>query len=215
MALVLRLRARGIADTAVLRALETVPRRLFTPHRYADLAWRDVALPIACGQTMPDPTLIARALEALDLDRGQRVLEVGTGSGYATALMAQIAGEVVSYERTRALAGEAGARLASLKIGASVRHGDGLSPQEADGLFDRIIAHGEPPEGPRSLVARLAEGGALIYARAHDGRSRVLVRVRDGPRGLLEEPLFRVPAAAADVGNGARVCDRRVEIDSP
>ena len=86
MAFLLRMRARGISDVAVLRALETTPRELFVPHRYRDLALRDIALPIPCGQTMPEAWLVARMMEALDLEPRHRLLEIGAGSGYATAM---------------------------------------------------------------------------------------------------------------------------------
>src|ERR1700754_1811922 len=81
----LRMRARGIQDLAILRALERVPRELFVPHHYVDLARRDLALPIGCGQTLSEPFLVARMIEALAPERNDRVLEIGTGSGYATA----------------------------------------------------------------------------------------------------------------------------------
>ena len=131
MSFVLRLRARGLADVAVLRALETVPRHLFVPHLYADLAWRDIALPIACGQTMSEPFTLARVMEALRVAPGHRVLEVGAGSGYATAILARLGAEVVSFERYRTLATEASVRLRELGFAnARVIHGDGLAPHE-------------------------------------------------------------------------------------
>ena len=111
MSFLLGLRARGINNVGILRALEKVPRERFVPHRYIDLALRNVALPIGCGQTMPEPLLVARMIEALDPAPGHRVLEIGTGSGYATAILAQIVQEVVSFERFHCLAGEAAARL--------------------------------------------------------------------------------------------------------
>ena len=117
MAFLLRLRARGIADVTVLRALETVPRERFVPHRYRDLALRDIALPIACGQTMPEAWLVARMMEGLDLAPNHRVLEVGAGSGYATAILARLAGEVVSCEIFEPLAVECAQRLARLGFG--------------------------------------------------------------------------------------------------
>ncbi len=170
----LRLRARGIGDRAVLRALETVPRDLFVPHRYLDLALRDVALPIPCGQTMPEPYLVARATEALELAATHRVLEVGTGSGYGTAILAQMAGEVLSLERFQSLAFEAKARLEGLAIrNAHVVWGDGLAVPAEIGLFDRIILHGVVDTIPSCILAALAEGGRIVFARKAPSRSVV------------------------------------------
>src|SRR5271168_3134620 len=100
----LRMRARGIQDLDILRALERVPRELFVPHLYVDLARRDLALPIGCGQTLSEPFLVARMIEALAPARDHRVLEIGTGSGYATAVLAEIVAQVISIERFQSLA---------------------------------------------------------------------------------------------------------------
>src|SRR5580658_998009 len=95
----LRMRARGVGDLRLLRALERVPRAMFMPQRYADICSRDIALPIGCGQTAPPPSIVAAMIAALDLEPDARVLEVGAGSGYAAALLAQLAGEVIALER--------------------------------------------------------------------------------------------------------------------
>ena len=92
----LRMRARGVQDLAVLRAFELVPRQTFVPHRYLDLASRDLALPIGCGQTLDEPWLVARMIEALSVERGHRVLEIGAGTGSTAAILAQLAAEVIS-----------------------------------------------------------------------------------------------------------------------
>ena len=174
MAFLLRLRARGIADVAVLRALETVPRERFVPHRYRDLALRDIALPIACGQTMPEAWLVARMMEALDLAPGHRVLEVGAGSGYATAILAQLAGEVVSCEIFEPLAVECAARLARLGFThVKVLQGDVLDLLPHLGLFDRILVHGTIEGTPQALLECLAEGGVILLGRR-------------GPRGVAQ-----------------------------
>ena len=143
MAFLLGLRGRGISDIAVLRALEVAPRESFVPRQYADLAWRDIALPIACGQTMPEPWLVARMMESLGVSAAHRVLEIGSGSGYATAILAQLAGEVVSFERYRSLAVEARTRLEALGFSnASIHWDDGLAAAAEAGRFDRILVHG-------------------------------------------------------------------------
>jgi protein-L-isoaspartate(D-aspartate) O-methyltransferase len=185
MQFLLSLRERGIANIAVLRALETLPREQFVPHRHADLAWRDIALPIACGQTMPEPFLVARMVESLNLMGAHRVLEVGTGNGYSTAILSRIAREVVSVERFHALAVAAATRLAGLGLtNAQVMHGDGLNLSDEIGLFDRIILQGAVKELPATILSRLAEDGVIVYAQQGDeGTSLMrLCHDRDGLR---------------------------------
>jgi protein-L-isoaspartate(D-aspartate) O-methyltransferase len=189
----LSLRARGIQDLAVLRALETIPREIFVPHRYADLARRDLALPLRCGQTLPEPWLAARMIEVLAPSSSHRVLEIGTGSGYATALLAKIAREVLSIERFQSLAIEAGGRLEGLDVGnAGVAWGDGLAISAAHGVFDRVIVQGTLAEIPDNLIAALAEGGVLVAARpdpAAPARQHV-VRIARGVEGeRVETPI--------------------------
>ncbi len=108
----LRMRARGIQDLGLLRALERAPRALFMPQRYQDIAARDIALPIGCGQTAPPPSVVAAMIAALNLNRAHNVFEIGAGTGYATALLSQLAGQIVSVERCQSLASTAMARSA-------------------------------------------------------------------------------------------------------
>jgi protein-L-isoaspartate(D-aspartate) O-methyltransferase len=163
----LRLRSRGIQDLRVLRAIETVPRALFVPHRHVDLASRDLALPIACGQTMPEPWLVARTLEAARLNQDHRVLEIGTGSGYATAVLSQLVAEVLSVERFQSLATEARGRLEHIGIAqTTVLWGDGMSLGPDIGLFDRIIVHATVAEAiPSSWVQALKPHGLIMMGR--------------------------------------------------
>jgi protein-L-isoaspartate(D-aspartate) O-methyltransferase len=166
----LRLRAQGIRNLALLRALEMVPRRSFAPHRYADLASRDVALPIGCGQTMSEPSLIAQMIDALELAGDHRLLEVGTGSGYCTAVVARLCAEVVSLERYRTLVLEAQSRFAAMAIeGVRLLWADALAATPALGSFNRILVHGVFSEPPQALVDRLEIGGKMIFARGLPG----------------------------------------------
>ena len=112
----LRMRARGVSDIRLLRALERAPRALFMPRRYADIAAKDIALPIGCGQTAPPPSVVACMIQALALEPGMSVLEIGAGSGYATALLAQMTGDLLSLERCQTLALEAAERMAALGL---------------------------------------------------------------------------------------------------
>ena len=180
-AFLLALRERGIGDLAVLRAMETVPRELFVPHRYIDLAARDIALPIACGQTMPEPFLVARMMEALQLSPQMRILEVGAGSGYATAILARLSRDVLAVERFQSLAISAKARLARLGIAkAGIVWGDGLDLSSHLGLFDRILVHAAADGHEERLLAMLGEGGFLVAAH---GSPQQLVQLHRGPRG--------------------------------
>ncbi len=159
----LRLRARGIRDLRLLRALERAPRSLFMPQRYADVAARDIALPIGGGQTSPPPSVVAAMIEALDPPPRGRVLEVGAGSGYATALLAQLSGEVVSLERRRMLALEAAARLSAFGVdNARVEWVDALAYDPGPARFDAILVHAAVDSPPTRLLAPLNEGGALV-----------------------------------------------------
>ena len=192
-AFLLTMRARGIQDVNVLRALETVPREIFVPHRYQDLARRHLALPLRCGQTLPEPWLAARMIEALSVSSRHRVLEIGTGSGYATALIARIAREVVSFERVQSLAVEAAARLARLGVdGARVISGDGLAIEPDAGPFDRIIVQGALNEPPDSLINLLGGDGVMVMARPDRGdlrRQHIVRIIRAGPSGLDIAPI--------------------------
>lgn len=189
----LRMRQRGLSDVRVLRALERTPRSFFMPQRYADIAARDIALPIGGGQTAPPPSTVAAMIEALKIGPAHRVLEIGSGSGYATALIGQLAAEVVSLERCQSLAVEAAARLSAFGLGnVSVAHADGLAPEAAGGRFDRVIVHAliEPP-APR-LIHWLSPGGLLVAAIAEDDAQRIARLTLDGEGAVRAEALGAV-----------------------
>ncbi|HTJ03368.1 MAG TPA: methyltransferase domain-containing protein [Methylovirgula sp.] len=165
-AFVLGLRGRGIRNLALLRALERVPREIFVPHRYTDLARRDLALPIGCGQTLSEPWLIARMIEALAPGPEHNVLEVGTGSGYGTAILAEIGRSVVSLERFQTLAIAARLRLENIGLAnARVVMADGLALPSDAGPFDRIILHGAVTELPPQITGRVTPGGKIVFAK--------------------------------------------------
>jgi protein-L-isoaspartate(D-aspartate) O-methyltransferase len=188
----LRLRAHGIQDLGVLRTLELVPRALFVPHRFADLAQKDVALPIGCGQTISAPSLVARVMEAFELAKHHSVLEVGSGSGYTAAILAQLAGEVMSIERFQSLATEARTRLGQMGIdNVEVVWADGLALPRQIGVFDRIFVDGRLDETPDRFIDLLAEDGILIVARddrQHPARQEMVKISKRG--GELQESLI-------------------------
>jgi protein-L-isoaspartate(D-aspartate) O-methyltransferase len=188
---VLGLRARGIRHKATLGAMERVPRPLFAPRRFADLARTDVALPLPCGQTMTAPSAIATMLVALDAGEDQRVLEIGTGSGYVTALLAQLGCRVTTVERFASLADEARVRLPI--VGAAdtidIVVADGLAYSSNDGPFDRIILNGSVAAVPASVTSQLAPGGRLIGALALEGVQRLIKIERPAEEGGLTHVL--------------------------
>jgi protein-L-isoaspartate(D-aspartate) O-methyltransferase len=189
-AFLLRLRSGGIRDLDLLRALEKVPREMFVPHRFVDLARRDLVLPIGCGQTLSEPSLVARMIAALGVEPDHRVLEIGTGSGYATAILAELAAQVVSIERFQTLALAARLRLERLgKQNAEIVFADGLAlPPSSAGLFDRILIHARLESLPSSLAALLSAGGRIVMARPARVPSRqMLIELRHGDGGEMHE----------------------------
>ncbi len=174
-AFVMALRGRGLRDTAVLRAMEQVPREAFAPPPHREHARRDIALPLPCGASMTAPSTVALMLALLRVGSGQRVLEIGTGSGYVTALLARLgAGAVLSLERYASLAADAAMRLAALSEVHVVR-ADGLAPKLPDGGFDRILVHGSVDAIPPHWRAALEPGGRLVTGLRGDGVCRVAV----------------------------------------
>jgi protein-L-isoaspartate(D-aspartate) O-methyltransferase len=177
----LLMRARGVRDLELLRALERAPRALFMPQRYGDIAGRDIALPIGCGQTAPPPSLVATMIERLTLEPHHRVLEIGAGTGYATALIAQLAREVFSLERCQSLALEAATRIEAFGVSnARVAWADALSPRVAEGSFDRVIVHALIEEPFNRFTDLLSEDGLLIaayMAEREGGREQRLVKM--------------------------------------
>jgi protein-L-isoaspartate(D-aspartate) O-methyltransferase len=158
-----QLRDRGIDDERVLAAMAAVPRERFVPDRWRRRAYDDGALPIGHGQTISQPWVVAAICQGLELGGDERVLEVGTGSGYSAAVLARLAREVVSVERIEELADTARATLAELGIGnVDVIAGDASGGLPERGEFDAIAVHASAPALPPSLAAQLAPGGRLV-----------------------------------------------------
>ncbi|MCG6121308.1 MAG: protein-L-isoaspartate O-methyltransferase [Microvirga sp.] len=186
-AFVLALRERGLRDAAVLGAMERVPRDLFAPRRFADLSRRDVALPLPLGQTMTAPGPVAVMLTALKMQPGASVLEIGTGSGYVSALLARLGGQVVTVERYAALADGAAMRFAELGLARSIdlTVRDGLDLQTSE-RFARILLNGALPAIPETVSALLAPGGRLVGAVTGEGGPRLVEVGRDEADGFVE-----------------------------
>jgi protein-L-isoaspartate(D-aspartate) O-methyltransferase len=193
MQFLLDLRRRGIADVAVLRALDEVPREHFVDVRFDDVAYADQALPIACGQTISQPYVVAYMTEQLAVRPHHRVLEVGTGSGYQSAVLSRLAREVVTLERYRTLADAARARLATLGYqNVTVLHGDGFRGVPDRAPFDRIIVTAAAETVPDALVAQLSEDGVLLLPLGPHGGTQYLVKLTKTAEGLEREELLAV-----------------------
>ena len=170
--------ARSIRSAAVLGALRKVPREEFLPERLREFAYEDSPLPIAAGQTISQPYIVALMTEALDLKGGEKVLEIGTGSGYAAAVLAEIAADVYTVERISELAEKATSTLKALGYGnVHVVHGDGTLGWSAAAPYDAIIVAAGGPEVPESLKQQLKVGGRLVIPVGTDPRAQELVRV--------------------------------------
>ena len=177
-----QLRARGIADERVLAAMTRVPRHDFAPEQFRDQAYEDHPLPIGEGQTISQPYIVAIMLEALALSPNDRVLEVGTGSGYVTALLAEITSQVVSIERHASLAESARTLLTSMDFrNVKVVEGDGTLGFPECAPYNAIIVSAAAPETPPSLLAQLTEGGRMIIpVGGADSQQLRLIRIERG-----------------------------------
>ena len=177
---------RGIRDTGVLRALEQVPREAFVPEGIRHRAYEDSALPIACGQTISQPYVVGRMCEALGLEPHARVLEVGTGSGYAAAVLAELAETVDTVERFEELAAAARERLRQLGVGnVRIHVGDGSVGWPEHAPYDAILVSAGAPDVPPALLRQLAVGGNLVLPLGPSPYDQDLVRVRRVDDDLL------------------------------
>jgi protein-L-isoaspartate(D-aspartate) O-methyltransferase len=177
-----QLRARGIRDARVLRAMERVPRHEFVEPRYRDQAYDDHPLPINAGQTVSQPYIVALMLEILQLEPSSRVLEIGTGSGYQTAVLAEISDHVYSVERHPQLAREARETLSRLDFtNLILRVGDGGQGLPEYAPFDAIVVSAAAKQIPAPLFDQLREGGRMIIpVGPHEAQELQLVRKREG-----------------------------------
>jgi protein-L-isoaspartate(D-aspartate) O-methyltransferase len=186
--LVEQLRVQGIRDLAVLNAFAVTPRHLFVPEAVRHRAYEDSALPIGNGQTISQPSMQARYLETLGLKGQEKVLEIGTGSGYQTALLAALAAPVFTIERVPALAKSAQAALRAAGINVSMLVGDGTLGWSAYAPYDAILVAAGGPEIPPPLVEQLAPGGRMIIPLGARGAQKLTV-VRRTAAGVQATPI--------------------------
>ncbi len=183
-----QIEARGIADPQVLAALRAVPRHWFVPDRLADQAYEDGPLPIGEGQTISQPYIVARMTEAVELRPGERVLDIGTGSGYQAAVLAEITPHVWSIEIVPELAASAAARLKARGYDSvQVRVGDGWLGWPEHAPFDAIILAAAPEQVPPALVEQLAPGGRLCLPIGGRDEAQELLLIARAADGTLTE----------------------------
>jgi protein-L-isoaspartate(D-aspartate) O-methyltransferase len=173
-----QLRERGIRDERVLAVMGEVPREVFVAERRRELSYADAALPIGSEQTISQPWIVAAILQALELTGSERVLEIGTGSGYSTCLLSRLTAHVVSVERHSGLARSAAEALASRRAdNVELMVGDGSRGVPDRGPFDAIAVHAAAPAPPPALIDQLAEGGRLVVPVA-EGKEEMLTLLR-------------------------------------
>lgn len=198
-----QLRQRGIADERVLAAMERVPRHEFAPERYRDQAYEDHPLPIGEGQTISQPYIVAIMLDALKLSPTDKVLEIGTGSGYVTALLAELTQSVISIERRESLAESARALLAALGYSnVKVVTGDGTRGFPETAPYDAIVVSAAAAEMPPALMSQLSEGGRMIIpVGSEDSQQLRLVRMENGQPNIEFRELCRFVPLIPGVGS--------------
>lgn len=180
MRFILELRQGGVTDARVLSAMERTPRTHFAPAQFAAFALEDRALPLPDGQQMTNPLTVGRVLAALELKGGEKVLEVGSGSGYQAAVIGDVARRVVSLERRQALAAAARGKIGELRaMHVYIHYADGAGGWPDDASYDRVVVNAAITEPPPALVAQLLAGGVLVAPVAVGGEQR-LTQYRKG-----------------------------------
>jgi len=206
--LIMQLRRRGIRDNNVLRAIERVPRELFVDPAFAEHAYQDTALPIECGQTISQPYVVAYMTEQLELDPQDKVLEIGTGSGYQAAVLSHLCRRVYTVERWRELQKAGEQRLTELGIAnVTTIIGDGWLGWPPQAPFDRIIVTAAAEEPPRALLDQLKIGGRMIIPLGKTRDTQQLVQIDKTDEALSETPLLPVrfvPMVHGRAGAAAR-----------
>lgn len=195
-----QLRARGILDARVLDAMARVPRHEFTPEPYREQAYEDHPLPIGEGQTISQPYIVAVMLDALRVKASDKLLEIGTGSGYVTALLAELAAQVVSIERHASLADAARQLLSGMGYrNVKVITGDGSSGFPEDAPYDKVIVSAAAPRLPQALIDQLAEGGRMIIPVGREESQQLqLIEKCDGQPHIILRELCRFVPLVSD-----------------
>ncbi len=207
MRLVFALRSNGVTDRAVLDAMERTPREFFLDRAFRDRAFEDIPLPISCGQTISQPSVVGQMTMALEVTRRCKVLEVGCGSGYQSAILAHLARRVYAIERHRPLARQARARMEALALSTvSVKSGDGTLGWPEQAPFDRILVTAAAEDPPATLLNQLRIGGIMVLPVGQSDEMQQLIKIVKTEQGLEYQELNEVrfvpllPDIADDVG---------------
>ncbi|ANL34029.1 MULTISPECIES: protein-L-isoaspartate(D-aspartate) O-methyltransferase [Rhizobium] len=193
-ALVLRLRAEGISDLDLLTAVEQTQRSLFVPAQFADDAYSSRTIPIECGSFLEGIDFVVRILHHLKLKPGQRVLEIGTGSGFTAAVMGRLAERVLSIDRYKTLTAAAQRRMESLGLrNVVIRHADGSAGMQGEGTFDRILVTAAFNAMPRFYTDQLVSGGSMIAPLMISENECRMVRLTKTGSRFEREELFEAP----------------------
>lgn len=199
--LILNLRQHGITDPDLLRAFETVPHEIFVPESYAEYAYRESSLPIACGQSITSPAILAQLLAQLSPQGTSKIMEIGTGSGYSAALLSRLARRVFSMEKYRTLAVEAHGRWQQLGYTNIVGlHEDGFHGLEQQAPFERILLTGSVSEIPEDLLDQLADGGIAVLAVGAPADRQAIVRIERADDSFIETEAGTVRLAPLSPG---------------
>lgn len=193
-ALVLRLRSEGISDLDLLTAVEQTPRSLFVPASSAENAYSSRTIPIDCGAFMEGADMAVRLLASLQVKPGQRILEIGTGSGFTAAVLGKLAERVLTIDRYRTLVTAAQGRLEKLGVrNVIVRQADGINGMPGEGTFDRILVTGAFTAMPRFYAEQLVSGGTMIAPLMVDENTCMMVRLSKTGSRFEREDLFAAP----------------------
>jgi protein-L-isoaspartate(D-aspartate) O-methyltransferase len=191
--LIMELRQGGVTDRDVLAAMERVPRDAFVPDFFKDRAWENTALPIGGGQTISQPLIVGLMSQALEARKIHKVLEIGTGSGYQTAILAKLSRRVYTIERVKALLAGAEAMFEKLHIrNVTARLDDGSRGWPEQAPFDRIMVTAAAPQVPETLLNQLGVGGVMVVPVGAEAEDQILVRIRRDKAGFHHEFLTGV-----------------------
>ncbi len=193
MQLIFALRTHGVTDPRVLAAMEATPRQMFVDRAFRERAWEDIALPIACGQTISQPSVVGVMTQALAATSRCKVLEVGAGSGYQAAVLARLARRVYAIERHAPLAREAAARCKALDLSnVSIMIGDGALGWPEQAPFDRIMVTAAAEDPPAILLRQLRDGGIMVLPVGQSDDTQQILKIVKSPQGLVYDELMTV-----------------------
>ena len=208
MRLIYALRSNGVTDKRILDAIERTPREFFLDRAFQDRAFDDIPLPIACGQTISQPSIVALMTQALEVTPRCKVLEVGCGSGYQAAVLARLARRVYAMERHRPLVRQARARVEALALSnIQIMTGDGSLGWSDQAPFDRILLTAAAEDPPKELIAQLKTGGIMVLPVGQSDEMQQLIKIVKTDQGVEYHELIDVrfvpllPNVAEDVGD--------------